>query len=102
MERGILGNAGIVDEDIDWAEVGLDLLDPGGAGIERTDVPFIDGDACLGLEFFGSRVIARIVGSNLVARRLQRLADRCNIPRVPPLTNATRAIASTPLPRRLR
>ena len=84
VERAILGDAGIVDEHIDRTEVSLDLLDAGGAGIERAHVPFIDGNAGLGLEFVGRRVIAGVAGGNLVAGGLQRLADRrANAPRSP-------------------
>jgi hypothetical protein len=34
VERAILGDAGIVDEHLDRPELGLDLLDTRGAGIE--------------------------------------------------------------------
>jgi hypothetical protein len=84
VERTILGDAGIVDEHIDRAEVGLDLLDAGSAGIERTHVPFIDGNAGLGLEFFRRRVIARIAGGDVISGGFQRLADgRTDAPRSP-------------------
>ena len=76
MERAVAGDAGIVDQHIDRAEVGLDLLDAGGAGVERTDVPFVDGDAGLGLEFFRRRIVAGVTSRDLVAGRFQRLADR--------------------------
>ena len=76
MEGGILGDAGIVDQHVDRTEIRLDLLDAGGAGLERTDIPFIDRDAGLGLEFFRRRVIACVARRDLVACGLQRLADR--------------------------
>ncbi len=60
MERRIARDAGIVDQHVDRTEVGLDLLDAGGAGVERTDVPFVDGDAGLGFEFFGGGVVAKV------------------------------------------
>ena len=34
VERGIPGDAGIVDEDVDRPEIGLDFLDAFGAGVE--------------------------------------------------------------------
>jgi hypothetical protein len=71
VERAIPGDAGIVDEHVDRAEVGLDLLDTGGAGVERTHVPFIYRDASLGLEFVRRRVIAGITGGDLIACGLQ-------------------------------
>src|SRR5207253_3788182 len=84
VEGGILGDAGIVDQHVDRTEIRLDLLDAGDAGVERTDVPFIDGDAGLGLEFFRRRVIACVARRHLVACGLQRLADRSpNAPRSP-------------------
>jgi hypothetical protein len=76
VERGVLGDPGVVDEDIDRTEVGFDLLDSGGAGIERTDIPFVDGNAGLGLELFCRRIIAGITGGNRVTGGFQPLADR--------------------------
>jgi hypothetical protein len=84
VECAIPGDAGIVDEHIDRAEVGFDFLDTSGAGIERTHVPFINGDAGLVLEFVRRRVVAGIIGGNLVAGGLERLADRCANPPRPP------------------
>ena len=48
VEHAVAGDAGIVDQHLDRAEVGLDLLDAGGAGIVVGDVPFVDRDAGLG------------------------------------------------------
>jgi hypothetical protein len=76
VEGGILGDAGIVDEHVDRPEIGLDFLDAGRAGIERGHIPFVDGDPGLGLEFLGGGVIAGVARRDLVARGLQRLADR--------------------------
>ena len=49
VEGAVLGDAGVVDQHVDRAEVGFDLLDTGRAGVERVDVPFVDGDARLRL-----------------------------------------------------
>jgi hypothetical protein len=76
VERAILGDAGIVDEHIDRAKLSLDLLDARHAGVERTDVPFVGGNAGLGLEFFRRGVIACVSRRDLVTGRLQRPADR--------------------------
>jgi hypothetical protein len=76
VECAVLGDAGIVDQHVDRTQIGLDLLDARGAGIERTDVPFVDGNARLGLEFLRRRVIAGVARRDLVTRGLQRLADR--------------------------
>jgi hypothetical protein len=76
MEGGVLGDAGIVDEDVDRSEVGLYFLDAGGAGLKRRDVPLVDGNAGVGLEFLGRGIVAGIACRNLVAGCLQRLADR--------------------------
>ena len=53
MERPVLGDSGIVDEDFDRTELGLDLLDARGASLERADIPFVDGYSGLGLELLG-------------------------------------------------
>ncbi|MGY3497397.1 hypothetical protein ACVW1B_006816 [Bradyrhizobium sp. USDA 4502] len=76
VERGILGDAGIVDEHVDRAEIGLDLLDAGRAGVERGDVPLVDRNPALRLELLRRGVIAGVARRHLVARRFQRLADR--------------------------
>jgi hypothetical protein len=84
VEGAVLGDAGVVDQHVDRADIGFDLLDAGRAGVKRADVPFVDGDAGLRFEFFGGGVIAGVARRNLVARRLQRLADRrANAPRTP-------------------
>src|SRR4029077_8841941 len=75
VESAVLGDAGIVDEHVHRTEIGFDLLDAGGTVVERTDVPFIDGDARLGLELLGRSVIAGVARRHLVACRFQRLAD---------------------------
>jgi hypothetical protein len=51
VECAVLANACIVEEHVDQTQFRLDFLDARGAGVERTDVPFIDGNAGLGLEF---------------------------------------------------
>src|ERR1019366_8692922 len=82
VKRAVPGDAGIVDEHVDRTQIGLDLLDAGGAGIERTDVPFEERNAGLGLEFFGGGIVAGIAGRDFIAGRLQRLADcSANSPR---------------------
>jgi hypothetical protein len=35
VELGVAGDAGIVDQHVDRPELGFDLLDAGGAGLER-------------------------------------------------------------------
>jgi hypothetical protein len=76
VEGGVTGDAGIVDEHVDGTEICLDLLHAFGAGVEIADIPFVDGDAGLGLELLRRSVVAGIARRNLVAGRLQRLADR--------------------------
>ena len=73
---GVAGDAGIVDQHIDRAEFGLDLLDAGDAGLEGGDIPFVDGDTGLGPEFLRRFVVAAVIGCDLIARRLERLGDR--------------------------
>src|SRR5713101_6288766 len=96
VEGAILGDAGIVDQHVDRTQIRFDLLDASGAAVERTDVPFIDGDAGLGLEFFRRGVIACVARRDLVACGLQRLADRSPNASRSPVTNATRAMSNPP------
>ena len=42
VEHGVAGDAGIVDQHLDRAEIGLDLLEPGGAGLVGRHVPLVD------------------------------------------------------------
>jgi len=97
VEGAILGDAGIVDEHVDRTEVCLDLLDAGGTGVERTDIPFVNGNTGLGLELLRRRVIAGIARRNFVARGLSDLLIAAPMPLVPPVTNATRAMSYPPL-----
>jgi hypothetical protein len=76
VEGGVARDPGVVDEHIDRTDLGLDLLDTGRTGIERGDIPFVDGDPGLGLELLCCRVVACVACRNLVAGSLQRLADR--------------------------
>jgi hypothetical protein len=47
VEHRVAGDAGIVDQHVDRAEIGLDLLDAGGAGVVVGDRPFVGLDAGL-------------------------------------------------------
>jgi hypothetical protein len=57
VEHGVAGDAGIVDQHLDRAEIGLDLLEAGGAGIVGGDVPLVDRNAGRGLELLRRRVL---------------------------------------------
>ena len=76
MEHGVAGDAGVVDQNLDRSDVGLDLFHALGAGLERRNVPLEHGDAGFGLEFLRGFVVAVIDGGDLVAGCLERLADR--------------------------
>ena len=76
MQLRVAGDAGIVDQHLDRPEIGLDLLDAGGAGFERRHVPFVDRDAGLGLEFLRRLVVAGVIGGDLVAGGLERFGNR--------------------------
>ena len=89
VEHGVAGDAGVVDQDVDRAEIGLDLLQAGRAGVERGDIPFEDGDAGLGLELLRRLVVAAVVGGDLVARAFSAFEIAAPMPRVPPVTSAT-------------
>ena len=76
VKHRVAGDAGIVDQHVDRAEVGLHLFDAGRAGIVVGDRPFVDGDAGFRFEPGGSLVVAGIVRRDLVAGVLQRHRDR--------------------------
>jgi hypothetical protein len=61
--------------DVDRPEIGLDLLDASGAGFERRDVPFVDGDVGLGFELLRRLVVAAIIRGDLVSGCLERFGD---------------------------
>ena len=71
MEHGILGDAGIVDQYIDRAEIGLDLSNTGLAGVIVRDIPLVGLDAGF-LGECGCRLVIASVGcSNTVSRVFQ-------------------------------
>ena len=76
MEHGVAGDAGIVDQHVDRAEIGLDLFERLDAGVVGGHAPFVDGDAGLGLELVRRLVVAGVTGGDFVARGLERLGDR--------------------------
>jgi hypothetical protein len=76
VEHRVAGDAGVIDQDVDRAEIGLDLLQAGRAGVERGDIPFVDGDAGLAFELLCRLVIAAVIGGDLVARAAQCLGNR--------------------------
>ena len=90
-KRAVAGDAGVVDQDVDGADLGLDGLDAGLAGGVIADVELEDGDAGLGLEGVGGLVVAAVIGSDLVALGLEALRMAAPMPRVPPVTRATRS-----------
>ena len=67
MERHVTGDAGVVDQNLDRAQVGLDLRHGGGDGVEIADIEFIDGDPRFVLELGGGFVVARVVGGDGIA-----------------------------------
>ncbi|MNT53323.1 hypothetical protein D3C72_1904070 [compost metagenome] len=76
VEHGVARDAGIVDQDLDRAEFGLDLGDPLGAGLVVGDVPLEGVDARLRLEGLGLLVIAGIVRRHPIAGGLERDRNR--------------------------
>ena len=76
VEHAVAGDAGIVDENVDGAELGFDRADARLAGSGIGDVELEDRDAGLGFELVGGFVIAAVIGGNLVARFLQGLRNR--------------------------
>jgi hypothetical protein len=74
--RCVAGDAGIVDQDVDEPELGLDLFQAGRAGLEGRHVPLVDRDAGLGLELLRRLVIAAVIGRHHAARPFQGFRDR--------------------------
>ena len=72
MQQAVAGDAGIVDDDIDRAQLGFDLGEAFLALGEARDVPLVDRDAGLFLELGRRFVIAGVIRRNDVAGVLQR------------------------------
>ncbi len=81
---------------IDRADIRFDLFDSLGAGFERRHVPFVNRDMRLVLELVRRLVVACVARRDLVAAALSALLIAAPMPRVPPVTNATRAITGPP------
>ena len=62
------------------------------AGGVVADVPLVDGNAGLGLELARGGIVAAVVGGHAEPLCLSAIEIACPIPRVPPVTTATRAI----------
>jgi hypothetical protein len=73
VEHAVLGDAGIIDQDFDGAEIGFDLGYSRDAGVIVGHVPFVDVDAGFGVESLGGFVIAGVAGRNGVACAFQGL-----------------------------
>src|SRR5579859_1615502 len=77
LENGaVAGDAGIVNDDINGAEIVLDLLHAGEAGLMVAHVPLVGGDAGLLGEDLRLGVVAAIIGGHLQAHVTQGDADR--------------------------
>ena len=76
MEHGVAGDASVIHQHLDRAEIGLHLFDTGSAGLVRGDIPFVDWNASGGFEFLRCRVVTTVIRSDLVAGRLKSLRYR--------------------------
>jgi hypothetical protein len=76
VEHAVTGDARIVDENVDGAELGFDRADARLAGSRIGDVELEDRDAGLSFELFGGFVVAAVIGSNFVARLFQGRRNR--------------------------
>jgi hypothetical protein len=77
FHRPGLDRAGVVDQHLDRAEIGFDLLEARRTGFERRHVPLVDADAGLGLELLRRLVVARVIRRDLVSGSFQGLRDCC-------------------------
>src|SRR5262249_18448404 len=67
VEHGVARDPGIVDDDVDGTDLAFDLLQSGGAGVERRHIPLVYRDTGFRLELLSRFVIAAVVGGNLAA-----------------------------------
>ena len=73
VEHSVLGDAGVVDQDVDRPELLRDLRQPRSAFVVVGHVPLVDVNAGLGLEL-GRRIIVRVIGRrDLTSGGLERL-----------------------------
>ena len=70
VQHGVARDAGVVDQDLDRPEFGLDLLDARAAGLKGRHVPFEDRNAGLGLEFLRRLVVAGLLAGFGAATKL--------------------------------
>src|SRR5262245_17193025 len=75
LQHGVARDAGIVDQDLDRADLVLDIDDPLLASEVIADVPFERRDLGFLAEGLGGVVIAGVIGGDVVACILQRPAD---------------------------
>ena len=72
MEKAVAGDAGIIDQDIDRAEVLFDFGEAGGTGVVARHVPLVDRNAGLGFELRRSFIITGVIGGHRIAGGFQR------------------------------
>ena len=71
VQHAVARDAGVVDQHVDRAEIGLDLGDARLTGVEVADVPAVGRDAGRRGERLGRRDIAAIGGGDRVAGLLE-------------------------------
>src|SRR4029450_1412377 len=76
FHRAVARDAGIVDQNVDRAEVAFDLMDTGHAGVEVGHIPLVGLDAGALAELACFVLIAGIIGGNGDAFVAKRDADR--------------------------
>jgi hypothetical protein len=98
VQKAIAGNARVVYQNLNGPGIGLNLLHASGAGIKIANIPGIGGNFRLLPEFFGGGLIASKIDRNPMPACFSAQAMAAPMPRVPPVTNATRLdMAKTPL-----
>src|SRR5258708_640138 len=76
MHGAVAGDAGVVHQDLDRAQILFDARDPGLAGFEVADIEAVDRDAGFLVEGVGDAVIAAIDRGPPVARIFEPREDR--------------------------
>lgn len=92
VQGAVADDSSIVDEDLDRTNGGFNLPNTFGARIEIAHVPAVNVNPSPGMEGVGGVYVARVGGGDAITGFGERLGNSGPMPRVPPETNATRAI----------
>ena len=99
VEEAVAGDAGVVDQDVDGAELILDLLHGAGAVVETADIALDHHDVQRIGDGLGRLVVSGIAGGDLEPVLVQALNDRlADAPGPARYESHARHVVSCPLP----